>query len=81
MGSTLVCTRSSVYMLGLLLPWCFHGTHKNGSLCFSDSFASSWDSFPHIGLPCPDSIWVLLPCLIVFCFVVLSCCFLDSRFF
>lgn len=39
-----------------MLAWSVCGTPNCGSGCVSDSFASSWDSFLPVGLPCPASV-------------------------
>jgi hypothetical protein len=35
-------------------------------------------SFPPAGLPCPSSIWVLLPCLLVSCLILFDCLLLEA---
>lgn len=60
-----------------LLAWYSWEAPNNGSACISDPFACCWDSFPPIRRPCPASIWGLLPCLIVSCFVLFGCQLLE----
>lgn len=45
------------------------------------SFACSWVPFPPIGLTCPASIVKILPCLLVFRFVLFACHPLEACFF
>ena len=45
------------------------------------TLACSWDSFLPVGLPCLVSVWGLLPCFIVFYFVMFSCYLLSGLFF
>jgi hypothetical protein len=70
-GPARVYIRSSVYML-CLLAWCFCGTPNCGSRCVFDSSVCSRDSFASVGLPCPDLVSGLLPCLVVFRLVAVS---------
>lgn len=71
-------TRFSVYMLWLL-AWCFGSLlTSTSSRCDSASFSCSWNYFPLIGLTCSALGWGLLPCLAVFCFVMLSCFLLEA---
>lgn len=53
-GPGWVCTKFFVYVMAVNLLLC--GTPNSESGCFSDSFANSWDSFPPIRMPCPDTI-------------------------
>lgn len=69
-----VCTRFFVYILRVF-AWSFVGSR---SMCVSDTFTSSWDSFPFIGLSCRVLIRRLLTCLIVSCFVVFDCYLLET---
>lgn len=46
---------------------------NSGSGFVSDSFLCLWDPFPPTLLPCPDSKWGLLPCLILSPFVLFGC--------
>lgn len=71
------CTRSSVYVLWLL-AWCSCGTPNSGSWCVSDFLVCSWDSLSLIEVPCPASIWGLLPCHIMSNFVLFCCCLLEA---
>lgn len=73
----LVLTRFSVNTLWLLgCYFCENPNCRSG--CISDSFASSWDSFCLIGLPCSALIWGLLSCFILSCFVLFGCHVLES---
>ena len=42
------------------------------------TLACSWDSFLPVGLPCLVSVWGLLPCFIVFYFVMFAYCLLEA---
>lgn len=77
-GQHAICTKFSVYTLWLS-AWCFCEIPKSGSRFIADSFVWSWDSFPPIGLPSLASIWVLLPCLIISCFVLFGCLFSEEE--
>lgn len=70
-------TRFYAYMF-CLLAWYFCGTPNCGRVCFCDSLACSWDSFPPAGSPCPAWTWGILPCLIVSCAAVFGCCVLEA---
>lgn len=62
-----------------LLAWCFGSLlTSTSSRCDSASFSCSWNYFPLIGLTCSALGWGLLPCLAVFCFVMLSCFLLEA---
>lgn len=58
LGRSLVCTMSSVYMLG---AWCLCGSGNR----YVWVYGCSWNSFPPIELPYTASIWGLLSCLII----------------
>lgn len=64
-----VYIRSSAYMLYLSV-WYFCETPNSRSGSVLDSFACFWD-FPPVWMPCPASVWGLLPCFILCCFVCL----------
>lgn len=51
---------------------------KSGTMCVSDSFLCSWDSFHLIELLCLDSLCWNLLYLIVSCFILLGCCLLEN---
>lgn len=72
MGLAWVCIRSFILWL---LAWCSCLTPNNGKRCIIDSFAClpGLETFPTIGLSYPASIWGLLPCLSVSCFVLSGC--------
>lgn len=69
MGLTCFCTKFFVYIL-CLLALCFCGTSNNGRGFVFDSFVCFWDPFPPVGFPSLASVWGLLPCFIVSCFVM-----------
>lgn len=56
--------------MGSLHIWYgFCWTPNIGNGCAS-SFAWSWNSFPTLGVPCPASMWVFLPRLVISCFAL-----------
>ena len=59
MGFAWVSTKSSAGMLWLL-AWCLCGNPHSEKRCSSD-LNCSCNSFLPIELPCPDSVWGLLP--------------------
>lgn len=61
--------------------WWVCSTPNNGNGCVSDSFVCPWDSFPPVGLPCPDSKWGLSLCSIVSYFVLFGCHLLEACYF
>lgn len=61
-----------------LLAWWFCGNPRRRGYD-SDSFASSWESFPYIWLLFPTPVCGLLLCLTVSCFVVFGCCLVEME--
>ena len=79
-GPAWICPRSSVYMLWLS-AWHFSGTPNCGSRCVSDSFFLLLGLFLLLGCLVQLLCEGLCFCIIVFYFVVLGYCFLETCFF